>query len=308
MLSLLLACTPAALLTPTMNTAAFLDPTVTDEIPERAWIDGPGAVTIGGQRLVITEGSSTAWPVYAIEEDHLGLVVDTADVRFLATVERAALRPVLPTATLATPDPRSGTASGQIGFIFPAGTPVDPDLSFHGSIPIPAVSDWIEGTGWVAASEVDAYAELDDARSCRREDFTLRAGTPLLDAPGGEAFAWLTADSGVAAVGVPEDGWLLVELARPLLTARGYVPAPDHDFFSVGGFVGGGSCYSIQCWGYGFRSSPTVRAGSRLLDAPGGAPVGLVLVDLDIPILDRESGYSLVEIETGWGLVALWVE
>ena len=308
MLSLLLACAPAALLTPAMDTTAFFDPAITDMLPERAWIDGPGAVTIGGQRLTIAEGSPIAWPVYAIEDDHLGLVVDTADVRFLVTVERAALRPVLLTATLATPDPSAGTTSEQIGFTFPAGTPVDPDLSFHGAIPIPAVSDWIEGTGWVAASEVDAYAELEAPQVSWEEDFTLAAGTPLLDAPAGEAFAWLTADSGAAAVGAPEDGWLLAELARPLLTARGYVPAPDHDFSSVGSVVGMAGSYSIQCGGHWLSASPTVPAGSWLLDAPGGSPVGLTLADLYIPILDREGVYALVELETGWGRAALWVE
>lgn len=306
MLPLLLACTPAALLAPTMDTTAFLDPAITDEIPERAWIDGPGVVTVGGQRLTVEPRQGAPWPVYAIEDAHLGLVVDTASVRLLVTTERAALRPVLVSSSLATPDP--GGAGEEIGFIFPAGTPVDPDLSFHGSIPIPVVSDWIEGTGWVDASAVDAYAEVEEPLQCWTEQLTLADGTPLLDAPGGEPFAWLTAESGAEAVGAPADGWLLVELARPGLTARGYVPAPDRDLSGIGRLVGRGGCHFSQCGGAWLSESPTVSAGSWLLDGPDGAPVGLALRDLYTPILDREDGYALVEIETPWGPVELWAE
>ncbi len=114
-------------------------------------------------------------------------------VRLLVTVERAALRPVLVSSSLATPDP--GAAGGEVGFIFPAGTPVDPDLSFHGAIPIPTSSSWIEGTGWVDASAVDAYAEVEEPRRCWAEDLTLiELYTPILDR---------------------EDGYALVEVETP---------------------------------------------------------------------------------------------
>ena len=103
-----------------MDTEAFLSEEVLSGIPERAWLDGPAELVIGNQRLEEVSLSNAA-TVYEIADDHLGLVVEAAGLRLLASVDRDALRPVLVVPTLAVPE-LSWSADG-IGLRFPAGTP-----------------------------------------------------------------------------------------------------------------------------------------------------------------------------------------
>ncbi len=309
MLPLLLACTPDAALTPFLDTEAFLDPAVHDALPERAWIADPGEVTVGGQRLVAPDAAprSEPWPVYEIRDDALGLVVEDNGVRLLVDVDRAALRPVLAQPALATPD---AAGESDVGLLLPAGTPVDPDLAFHGAIPVRIETDWITGEGWVDAAAVDAYAELAVPVRTWTGSLFLTADTPLLDAPDGEPFATLTAEAWARTVGEPEDGWQRVELARRELTAVGYVPAPPpgHGLNIGGGGISGWSVSRFCGLSWISLEPPTVPVDTVLLDAPDGRPVALALRDLHGPVLDREDGYTLVEVETSWGPIGLWVE
>ena len=303
MLFLLLACSADTLDVPRMDTEAFLSEDVHEQLPERAWLDGPAEVRVGGQRLLEVSLSRAA-TVYEIADAHLGLVVETPGLRLLASVDREALRPVLVEPTLAVPDP--SLPSGEVGLRFPAGTPVDLDAAIDDMVPLPSTAAWLEGSGWVSLAAVDDYAVWSPPQQVWSGSMPLAAETPLLDAPDGEAFAWLTEEMWAKPLGEAASGWQRVEITRSDLSVQGYVPAPE----SMGTAAAGGM------WGFGrgsgcgfpWRSAgePTLTAGMVLRDAPDGVAVGVVLCDRYDPILDREDGLALVGVETAWGVIELW--
>ena len=285
-----------------MDTEDLLSEEVLDGIPERAWLDGPAELIIGNQRLEEVS-LSAATTVYEIGDEHLGLVVEGAGLRLLASVDRDALRPVLVSPTVAVPDP--SRASDGIGLRFPAGTPVDVEAAIGDSVLMEASVSWLEGSGWVPLTAVGDYAIRDEDHRGWIASMLLAADTPLLDAPDGEAFAWLTEPMPAISVGAAEGQWQRIEITRAELSVQAYVPVdkPLRDLIYGGwGFGWSGGCGSFILT----DEDPILPAGMVLRDAPGGAAVGVVLRELSAPILDREEGLDLVGVETPWGVVELW--
>lgn len=142
---------------------------------------------------------------------------------------------------------------------------------------------------------------------------SLRPGTELLDAPGGELVGWTdeAADPPVYAVdtGVTDGDSVLITFSDRGAFVEAWVLAEDlvRDPSAFGyGCSCGGSWFTFGRWGIAGPSAQ-VPAGTLLRAGPGGPVVAMALEDLLVPD-DAVAGGAWIERDTPVGRVEVWAD
>jgi len=222
---------------------------------------------------------------------------DGDDARLLIWVRRADLAPVVIRARRLV-DP----ASGEHGAVLRPGAAVAITASRG------ATRDVTFDDGVVIASGAMPAADLGTVFDARRPrgaetNGSLAAGTRVLAAPAASAAVVATAvrSIDVRALGPARDGFVEVELDRPWIYARGFVPAAalspgDH----MSTFASGGMGYAMSD-----TDSLPVSSGACLYARDGGPIVGVNVADrIRYASGVTRPGWRSVAVATAWGL--LW--
>jgi hypothetical protein len=272
-----------------------------------------------------TVGKNWGWAAPltgAVELDgEVLMVAQSQTVRLLLTPDPADLHDVLRfQAGGATSSDADYGDEGE-GITFTAGTQVDVRATDddYDTVLLAPQSGLIDGEAWVPAQ---AVGKIYDPRDTDWDEvrfgnhLAVRARTEVLDAPGGRVLAvidpdgqnttdWLGACVFDAARQVDEtNGWARVELSYSGVVVDGWVEQDDVNQANWGC----GRC-GMGRGGFGLASHHNLFAGTELLDAPDGRPVGTVLMDhrrfLGEP---DDEGRVPVQIDTMWGEATVWID
>jgi hypothetical protein len=270
-------------------------------LPRRARVarGGPVRLERDGTPLETDRAPADAGAVHVVAAETRSWVQlrsDGDDARLLVWVRRADLAPVA----------------------IRARRLVLPDAGGHGAVLRPGAAVTIAGThgatrdvtfddGAVIASGAMPAADLGtvfDARRPRTSDTTgsLAAGTRIVAAPGPAApvVATVVRSVDARALAPARDGFVEIELDRPWVYVRGFVPADalsPGDHMSL--FTSGGMGYAMSD-----TDSLPVSSGACLYARPGGPIVGVNVADrIRYAAGLTRPGWRSVAVATSWGLV-----
>ncbi len=251
-----------------------------------------------GTELVVLE--SAGGDVHVLVQDRLARVAVHVDPAFLATVAREG-------AVIVARDGAGAIEARTPGVRLRAGTRLDVDR--RGAVTYRDATNGVEVRGRLPAG---AYGKTftGGAAPARLggEIVDLRAGTRVLDAPGGRPLATLR--RAISASGLEaRDGHTLIELAVEPAVLVGWVPDAR-----VGG-SGGARGRSVEAPRVGIpgvaRSDApgavAVARGDLLHAAPDGAPVGVVLHESRLAPAGAPDGWAGVEVPTEHGTFRLYL-
>jgi hypothetical protein len=180
---------------------------------------------------------------------------------------------------------------------------------------------WAEA--WIPAESIDqVWQAAPVARSDEAIDsIWLRGQTEILDAPDGNAFAWVDSfQSGgpaspdvfwltAQALGQAQEGMREILVERPGFTIRGFVSVHDLAPTPNGGRGFGHSSSSGCHLSSSVTAEVTIPAGTDLFVSPQGAWIGRthspIYREVE-PDIDPEWGS--LEVDTPWGVATVWVE
>lgn len=185
---------------------------------------------------------------------------------------------------------------------------VDDELAIEGRVARALVGNvWVVPPGTTDThhmkhGEARSWSMPEDSRYVRIAPNTIVRAVRAHD---GAALATVNADEIVGVRHATRDGWTEVELLRPHLRVRGFVP--ERSILGAGEAVGFGSI-GTSAYGTGVSLRHDLPAGTCLYDRADGEVIGVQLAAgqrRGSPIVD---GWASVTVRTPWALARMYVK